>query len=104
MVYIEIKMEMPGVDGNGGPCYIGTGCFHRRETLSGKKYNKNFKEDWKRWSNRSVEESTRVLEETSKVLASCNYEENTQWGKRGFCVYNSFEPLIFLFVICVQFI
>ncbi|XP_030968061.1 cellulose synthase-like protein E6 isoform X3 [Quercus lobata] len=77
-------MEMPGFDGNGGPCYIGTGCFHRRETLSGKKYNKNFKEDWKRWSNRSVEKSTRVLEETSKVLASCNYEENTQWGKEVF--------------------
>ena len=44
MVYIEIKMEMPGFDGNEGPCYIGTGCFYRRETLSGKKYNKNYKE------------------------------------------------------------
>ena len=43
MVYNDIKMEMPGFDGNGGPCYIGTGCFHRRETLSGKKYNKNYK-------------------------------------------------------------
>ncbi|KAM4112620.1 hypothetical protein ACJW30_05G153700 [Castanea mollissima] len=82
-------MEMPGFDGNGGPCYIGTGCFHRRETLSGKKYNKNYKEDWKRWSKRSVEESTRVLEETSKVLASCNYEENTQWGKETGLKYDS---------------
>ncbi|XP_075667128.1 cellulose synthase-like protein E6 isoform X2 [Castanea sativa] len=82
-------MEMPGFDGNGGPCYIGTGCFHRRETLSGKKYYKNYKEDWKRWSNRSVEESTRVLEETSKVLASCNYEENTQWGKETGLKYDS---------------
>ncbi|KAM4101590.1 hypothetical protein ACB094_05G154900 [Castanea mollissima] len=74
-------LEMPGFDGNGGPCYIGTGCFHRRKTLFGKKYKKNYKTDWKRWSNRSVEESTSVLEETSKVLASCSYEENTQWGK-----------------------
>ena len=48
MAYIEIKMEMPGFDGNEGPCYIGTGCFYRRETLSGKKYNKNYKigRDW----------------------------------------------------------
>ena len=81
VLYIAMKMEMPGFDGNGGPCYIGTGCFLRRETLSGKKYKKNYKADWKRWSNRSVEESTSVLEETSKVLASCSYEENTQWGK-----------------------
>ncbi|XP_065625174.1 cellulose synthase-like protein E1 isoform X3 [Quercus suber] len=82
-------MEMPGFDGNGGPCYIGTGCFHRRETLSGKKYNKNYKEDWKRWSNRSVKESSRVLEDTSKVLASCSYEENTQWGKEIGLKYDS---------------
>nr|POE87157.1 cellulose synthase-like protein e6 [Quercus suber] len=78
---VTMELEMPGFDGNGGPCYIGTGCFHRRETLSGKKYKKNYKADWERWSNRSVEESTSVLEETSKVLASCSYEENTQWGK-----------------------
>nr|POE82393.1 cellulose synthase-like protein e6 [Quercus suber] len=84
-----VKMEMPGFDGNGGPCYIGTGCFHRRETLSGKKYNKNYKEDWKRWSNRSVKESSRVLEDTSKVLASCSYEENTQWGKEIGLKYDS---------------
>ncbi|KAK4588671.1 hypothetical protein RGQ29_019614 [Quercus rubra] len=86
---VTMQMEMPGFDGNGGPCYIGTGCLHRREALSGKKYNKNFMEDWKRWSNRSVEESTRVLEETSKVLASCNYEENTQWGKEIGVKYDS---------------
>ncbi|XP_023917837.1 cellulose synthase-like protein E6 isoform X2 [Quercus suber] len=86
---ITMKMEMPGFDGNGGPCFIGTGCFHRRETLSGKKCNKNYKEDWKRWSNRSVEESTRVLEETGKILASCSYEENTQWGKEIGLKYDS---------------
>ncbi|XP_075664332.1 cellulose synthase-like protein E6 isoform X1 [Castanea sativa] len=78
---VLMELEMPGFDGNGGPCYIGTGCFHRRETLSGQKYSKIYKADWKRWINRSVEDSTSVLEETCKVLASCSYEENTQWGK-----------------------
>ncbi|KAK4588674.1 hypothetical protein RGQ29_019616 [Quercus rubra] len=78
---VLMELEMPGFDGNGGPCYIGTGCFHRRETLSGQEYSKIYKADWKRWSNRSVEDSTSVLEETCKVLASCSYEENTQWGK-----------------------
>ncbi|KAK7815602.1 cellulose synthase-like protein e1 [Quercus suber] len=74
-------MEMPRYDGNEGCCYIGTGCFHRRETLSRQKYSKNFKVDWKRLSNRSVEESTSVLEEKCKVLASSSYEKNSQWGK-----------------------
>lgn len=26
------------MDTNGGPCYIGSGCFHRRESLCGMKY------------------------------------------------------------------
>ncbi|KAK7843134.1 cellulose synthase-like protein e1 [Quercus suber] len=78
---VLMELEMPGFDGNGGPCYFGTGCFHRRETLSGQEYSKIYNADWKRWRNRSVEDSTSVLEETCKVLASCSYEENTQWGK-----------------------
>ncbi|KAM3749067.1 hypothetical protein ACB098_05G154600 [Castanea mollissima] len=82
VLYIETKMEMPRYDGNGSGCfYIGTGRFHRRETLSGQKYSKNFKADWKRLSNRSVEKSTSVLEEKCKVLASSSYEKNSQWGK-----------------------
>ncbi|XP_050288233.1 cellulose synthase-like protein E6 isoform X2 [Quercus robur] len=75
------EAELPGLDGNGGPCYIGSGCFHRREILCGQKYSKKCKVDWKRLNNREVEESVSVLEETCKVLASCTYEENTQWGK-----------------------
>ncbi|XP_065632920.1 cellulose synthase-like protein E6 [Quercus suber] len=75
------EAELPGLDGNGGPCYIGSGCFHRREILCGRKYSKECKVDWKRLKNREVEESVSVLEETCKVLASCTYEENTQWGK-----------------------
>ncbi len=81
VVYAMIKVELPGLDGNGGPCYIGSGCFHRREILCGKKYSKERGVDWKRLNHRKVEESMSVLEETCKVLASCTYEENTQWGK-----------------------
>ncbi|XP_059437213.1 cellulose synthase-like protein E6 [Corylus avellana] len=77
------EVENPGFDGHGGPLYIGTGCFHRRDTLCGHKYGKEFKADWKggKWNDRKVEESASVLEETCKVLASCTYENNTQWGK-----------------------
>ncbi|RVW33636.1 Cellulose synthase-like protein E6 [Vitis vinifera] len=36
-----IKVQLAGIDSNGGPCYVGTGCFHRRETLCGKIYEGN---------------------------------------------------------------
>ena len=75
----KIKVELPRLDGNGGTCYIGSGCFHRREILCGEKYSKECKVDWKTLNHREVEVS--VLEETCKVLVSCTYEENTQWGK-----------------------
>ena len=77
----KIKVELPRLDGNGGTCYIGSGCFHRREILCGEKYSKECKVDWKTMNHREVEGSVSVLEETCKVLASCTYEENTQWGK-----------------------
>ncbi|KAG6639182.1 cellulose synthase-like protein E6 [Carya illinoinensis] len=74
-------VEFPGFDGDGGPCYIGTGCFHRRESLCGQKYSKERKTDWERWNKIKVEESTSSLENACKVLASCTCENNTQWGK-----------------------
>lgn len=82
------QVEIPGFDSYGGPCYIGTGCFHRRDTLCGKKYSQDCKStDWIKTvgkNDRKVEESAAVLEETCKVLASCCYEENTLWGKEVF--------------------
>ena len=74
-------MEFPGLDANGGPSYIGTGCFHRREALCGKKYDRDCKVDWKKLNNRKVKESASALEDTCKVLASCTFEQNTLWGK-----------------------
>lgn len=76
-----MKLEVLGFDANGGPSYMGSGCFHRRETLCGKKYEKNYKVDWKKINDRKVNESASFLEETCKVLASCTFEHNTPWGK-----------------------
>ncbi|XP_068643412.1 cellulose synthase-like protein E6 [Aristolochia californica] len=73
-------IEHPGVDGFGGPLYIGTGCFHRRRSLCGKQYSKGYKEEWRK-SSAKKDESIRELEERVKGLASCTAEENTQWGK-----------------------
>ncbi|XVF42562.1 hypothetical protein PTKIN_Ptkin01aG0373400 [Pterospermum kingtungense] len=75
------KLDILGLDAYGGPCYIGTGCFHRREALCGKKYDRHCKVDWKRPNYIKVEESAIAQEETCKVLGSCTFEQNTPWGK-----------------------
>ncbi|XP_048425366.1 cellulose synthase-like protein E6 isoform X3 [Pyrus x bretschneideri] len=75
------EVEAHGVDSYGGPLYIGSGCFHRRDTLCGRKFSKGCKSDMK-WENRKGEElGIHELEESSKSLASCTVEENTQWGR-----------------------
>ncbi|KAG5517037.1 hypothetical protein RHGRI_037702 [Rhododendron griersonianum] len=93
------EVEFPGLDANGGPAYIGTGCFHRRDTLCRKKYKNNYQIDWRTENDRRVEESTTVLEETCKTLASCSYEENTEWGKE----VSSPWVLPFLYVIAAKY-
>ncbi|KAF2286224.1 hypothetical protein GH714_011894 [Hevea brasiliensis] len=42
------NMEFHGVDGFGGPLYIGSGCFHRRDVLCGRKFTKDYKFQWKK--------------------------------------------------------
>ncbi|KAI3939310.1 hypothetical protein MKW98_022178 [Papaver atlanticum] len=75
------NVEMTGLDGFGGSIYSGTGCFHRRETICGRKFTEDYRESWNQEidpikAKRSITE----LEKASKVLADCTYEENTQWG------------------------
>ncbi|KAK9091837.1 hypothetical protein Syun_026748 [Stephania yunnanensis] len=67
-LFIGMEVEFPGMDGYGGPAYIGTGCFHRREVLCGKKYVKGDKFKWNKGFERK-EGSAGKLEETSKIFA-----------------------------------
>eukprot|EP00262_Sarcandra_glabra_P009225 TRINITY_DN232_c0_g1_i3.p1 TRINITY_DN232_c0_g1~~TRINITY_DN232_c0_g1_i3.p1 ORF type:complete len:729 (-),score=99.72 TRINITY_DN232_c0_g1_i3:105-2291(-) len=83
------EVQFPSLDSFGGPLYIGTGCFHRRESLCGRKYSEEFKGELKREFVRKVEESTRTLKERARVLANCTYEDNTQWGKEAGLIYGS---------------
>ncbi|KAB1215087.1 Cellulose synthase-like protein E6 [Morella rubra] len=75
------EVEFPGLDGYGGPLYIGSGCFHRRDALCGREYSKGFETDWKSANGMRSEESVYKLEEQTKRLASCIYEEDTRWGQ-----------------------
>ncbi|KAH0997835.1 hypothetical protein GBA52_021699 [Prunus armeniaca] len=76
------EVEFHGLDGYGGPLYIGSGCFHRRDTLCGRKFIKGCKSEMK-WEISRKREETGIheLEENSRSLASCAFEENTEWGK-----------------------
>lgn len=79
-----VQVEFPGMNASGGPMYIGTGCFHRRDALTGMKYSKESKIQWKERRNSDdqvIKGPTAHLLDRSKVLASCTYEQNTQWGK-----------------------
>ncbi|XP_042519240.1 cellulose synthase-like protein E6, partial [Macadamia integrifolia] len=75
------EVDAYGLDGYGGTPYMGTGCFHRRDTLCGRKYTEDYKREWQPETDRIAGESLNELVERTKALASCNYEENTQWGK-----------------------
>ncbi|XP_074562835.1 cellulose synthase-like protein E6 isoform X1 [Curcuma longa] len=74
-------VELSGLDGLGGPLYIGSGCFHRRNALCGTKYSTEYKEDWKRRTKMENKETASILEDRAKSLATCIYEFNTEWGK-----------------------
>ncbi|KAF3783546.1 Cellulose synthase-like protein E6 [Nymphaea thermarum] len=69
-----------GFDRFEGTAYVGSGCFHRREILMGRKYSDDFKGDLNGRIWRKPLESVDVLEERGKFVASCASEENTMWG------------------------
>ncbi|XAR53884.1 Cellulose synthase (UDP-forming) [Bertholletia excelsa] len=77
---VPFELELEAMDFFGGPCYAGTGCFHRRDVLCGMKYGQDCAGVWKK-ENDQEKENANVLEEICKIYASCTYEENTQWGK-----------------------
>ncbi|KAG8657788.1 hypothetical protein MANES_03G090316v8 [Manihot esculenta] len=77
---VPYNVELHGMDGLGGPLYIGTCCFHRRDVLCGRKFTKGCKFQWKIDDDNKGRKSIQELEEETKPLASCTYEQNTEWG------------------------
>ncbi|XP_050246399.1 cellulose synthase-like protein E1 isoform X2 [Quercus robur] len=81
------EVEFHGLDGCGGPLYVGTGCFHRRDTLCGRKFSKEYKTDWSSLNDIRRKDSVHELEKNLKGLASSTYDKNTQWGKEMGLLY-----------------
>ncbi|CAJ1971519.1 unnamed protein product [Sphenostylis stenocarpa] len=83
-----MEVELHGLDGFGGPMFIGTCCFLRRDALYGKKYSCEYKNDWNDENENEVTEvNMHELEEQAKALARLRCEKNTSWGKKIGAVY-----------------
>ncbi|XP_019193726.1 PREDICTED: cellulose synthase-like protein E1 [Ipomoea nil] len=77
---LRVDVEFRGLDGYGGPMYVGTGCFHRRETICGREFSKATRTELQSDPPRMTHKNARELEERLQELVSCTYEENSQWG------------------------
>ncbi|KAF7815985.1 cellulose synthase-like protein E1 [Senna tora] len=81
-------LELHGIDGHGGPLYIGTGCFHRREALCGRKLNDDKHKSSEITEETILEDNLHQLQQKSKPLADCTYDQiNTLWGKQMGLLY-----------------
>ncbi|XP_047957168.1 cellulose synthase-like protein E6 isoform X2 [Salvia hispanica] len=74
------EVEILAMDAHGGPLYVGSCCFHKRDALTGKKYEKGSHINWKQVNEIQEPEREILLEETAK-FANCSYEESSFWGK-----------------------
>lgn len=83
------EIELAGISGFGTALYCGTGCFHRREALSGKKYieDLNGSVHLDVQTKKKVPKPVNELEEACKLLVDCNFENGSQWGKEMGLVY-----------------
>ncbi|KAI3721483.1 hypothetical protein L2E82_32496 [Cichorium intybus] len=72
------EVDFHGLDGVGGPLYVGTGCFHRRAILLGKSFSDRSTTDWKIENDNDGRDIKNI-----ESLASCTFESDTQWGKEA---------------------
>ncbi|KAM6579268.1 hypothetical protein CsatA_003042 [Cannabis sativa] len=80
-------VELAGVGGFGAALYCGTGCFHRRESICGRKYFKGGTFDWDVQREKNAHKTIEDMEQSAKIVASCSYEKGTEWGKEIGLIY-----------------
>ncbi|CAN6559037.1 unnamed protein product [Malus baccata var. baccata] len=85
--FVVNAVELAGLGGYGAALFCGTGCFHRRECLFGKKYSKDYRGQWNTEGQNTIDRSIQELEESAKTLITCGYEKGTKWGKEMGLMY-----------------
>uniref|UniRef100_A0A803PP36 Cellulose synthase-like protein G3 n=1 Tax=Cannabis sativa TaxID=3483 RepID=A0A803PP36_CANSA len=80
-----------GMDGLSGPNYVGTGCFFRRRVFFGGPLNLVLPEMAELGPDHVVSNSiqSKQVMDLAHCVASCNYENNTQWGHKMGVRYGS---------------
>lgn len=88
-----MKVDFHGLDGVGGPLYVGTGCFHRRAILLGKSFSDRSTTDWKIENDNDGRDIKNI-----ESLASCTFESDTQWGKEVLylCYFSFWVPFHYI--------
>jgi hypothetical protein len=96
LLFFLIEIDSHGLDEHGGPLYIGSGCYHRRESLLGEKYDETRKLKLVK-RERDYKSTVLALEQRAKNLITCTFEDNTQWGNEVRTVL-SFHIYVSLFL------
>ncbi|CAN6459470.1 unnamed protein product [Victoria cruziana] len=82
------EIEFFGTNAHNGPMYAGTGSVHRRVSLNGKLHSPDFQSDWTACKGNKINVGDwSALEEKAKALASVDYENDTEWGKKMGVMY-----------------
>ncbi|KAK1582749.1 hypothetical protein Q3G72_017843 [Acer saccharum] len=76
-----MKVDVGGIGGYNTALYSGTSSFHRRESISGRKYCKDYRGNRDIKAKKNVEKTIHDLEEASKVMANCSYDKDTRVAK-----------------------
>ncbi|KAI4307851.1 hypothetical protein L6164_030986 [Bauhinia variegata] len=78
---VSNKIELAGICGYGAALYCGTGCFIRRESITGM-HLKDYKQKPNSYSRIEDKRNVQELIDASKVLVDCSYEQGTLCGRR----------------------
>ena len=62
-----VKVEHAGVDGYAAALYCGTGWLHRRESLYGKVFSKDYRGELNVEAKKNADKTINELEEVSKI-------------------------------------
>ena len=62
-----MKIEHAGVGGYGAALYYGTRCLHRRESLYGKVFSKDYRGELNAEAKKNADKTINELEEVSKI-------------------------------------
>ena len=100
--WLNMKVELAGIGGYGAALYCGTGCFHRRESLCGKVYSKDYKGELNLEAKKNNDKTVNELEELSKFLLIVVLRRTLNGGKTSLSLSLSLLHTLTHSHLCVE--